>query len=78
MKLTASKRKRMPKGDFAGPGRSFPVNDRLHAKLAISGATRAERVGHISESEEAHIKARARAKLKGSSAKPVKGGLLGY
>lgn len=62
-KLTAAKRKAMPKADFAGPGKSFPVNDATHARLAISGATRAERAGHISEAEEAHIKARARKEL---------------
>jgi hypothetical protein len=62
-KLTAEKRKMMAKALFAGPGRSFPVNDKEHARLAISGATRSERAGNISASEEARIKAKARAKL---------------
>jgi hypothetical protein len=62
-KLTAEKRKMMAKALFAGPGRSFPINDDNHARLAISGATRSERAGNISASEEAHIKAKARAKL---------------
>lgn len=61
--LTASIRKRMPKRDFAGGGTSFPINDKKHARLAISGATRSERVGNISSSKEAGIKAKARAKL---------------
>lgn len=63
MKLTTNKRKAMPKGEFAGPGRSFPINDKNHARLAISGATRAERAGNISPGEESSIKERARAKL---------------
>jgi hypothetical protein len=62
-KLDAADRKAMPRGDFAGPGRSFPVNDATHARLAISGATRSERAGNISSSTEEKIKAKARAKL---------------
>lgn len=61
--LSTSDRKQMPKGEFAGPGRSFPVNDANHARMAISGATRSEHAGNISSSEEAAIKAKARAKL---------------
>jgi len=63
MMLTADKRRSMPKSEFAGPGRSFPINDANHARLAISGATRAERAGNISVGEEASIKAKARRKL---------------
>jgi len=70
-KLTAKKRKAMPKKQFAGPGRSFPVNDAVHARMAISGATRSYRAGNISASEEETIKAKARAKIKNR-------GLLGY
>lgn len=62
-KLTSATRKSMPKGDFAGPGRSFPVNDKTHARLAISGATRSERAGNISKGTENKIKAVARKKL---------------
>lgn len=63
MKLTSGKRKSMPKSSFAGPGRSFPVNDKTHARLAISGATRSERAGNISKTEEQKIKSKARNKL---------------
>jgi hypothetical protein len=59
----------MPKKDFAGPGHSFPISDPTHARMAISGATRSERAGNISKSEEAHIKAAARAKLGGGKKK---------
>lgn len=61
--LSAADRKAMPAKDFAGPGRSFPVGDATHARMAISGATRSERAGNISSSEEDAIKAKARAKL---------------
>lgn len=66
-KLTTKARKSLPKKDFAGPGRSFPVNDKTHARLAISGATRSERAGNISAATAAKIKAKARAKLKKGS-----------
>lgn len=61
--LNAAARKAMPKKEFAGPGKSFPVNDANHARMAISGATRSYNAGNISASTEEQIKARARAKL---------------
>ena len=66
-KLSAAARKKMLKGEFAGPGKSFPVNDKTHARMAISGATRSQRAGNISASTAARIKAKARAKLGGAS-----------
>lgn len=68
--LNAADRRGMPSKDFAGPGRSFPVNDATHARMAISGATRSEHAGNISPEEEARIKAKARAKLGGKSDPP--------
>ena len=64
-KLSSSQRKALPKSDFAGPGRSFPVVDKTHARLAISGATRSYNAGNISKSTENAIKAKARRKLGG-------------
>lgn len=61
--LSAADRKQMSSKEFAGPGKSFPVNDANHARLAISGATRSEHAGNISKSEEDAIKEKARAKL---------------
>ena len=69
--LTAGDRKSMPSKDFAGPGRSFPISDPTHARLAISGATRSEHAGNISSSEEDAIKAKARAKLGGKGDPPM-------
>lgn len=50
-------------GEKAGPNGSFPIGDKKHARLAISGATRSERAGNISESTADSIKVKARAKL---------------
>lgn len=63
-KLSTKARKAMPKSKFAGPGRSFPIENKSHARAAISGATRAQKAGNISASTAARIKAKARAKLK--------------
>lgn len=64
-KLTAKSRAALPKKDFAGPGKSFPLENKKHDRAAISGATRSERAGNISPATEDRIKAEARAKLKG-------------
>lgn len=70
-KLTMAKRKKMPARDFAGGGpkgsKGFPMNDKKHQRLAISGATRSFNAGNISKSKEDSIKAKARGKLKRSS-----------
>jgi len=38
-KLTTSDRKALPASDFAGPDRSFPVNDPNHARNALARAS---------------------------------------
>lgn len=38
-KLSAKQRKRLPASDFAGPDRSFPVNDASHARNALARAS---------------------------------------
>lgn len=50
-------------GQKAGPNGSFPIGDARHARLAIGGATRSYNAGHISQSTEEGIKAKARGKL---------------
>lgn len=62
-KLNAAKRKAMPNSDFALPGKRFPLNDATHQRMAISGATRAERAGNITPAQAEHVKAEARRKL---------------
>lgn len=62
-RLTAEDRKNMSDDEFALPGHRFPLNDKKHDRLAISGATHSEHAGNISKSQEERIKAEARAKL---------------
>ena len=38
-KLNAEKRRSLPVKDFAGPDRSFPINDASHARNAIARAS---------------------------------------
>lgn len=47
MKLTAGARKQIPGQDFAGPGRSFPIEDENHARAALSMAHYAADPGAI-------------------------------
>jgi hypothetical protein len=61
--LSSTARKHLPDSAFAGPGRSYPVNDRSHAANAKSRATQQENNGNLSHSAAAHIRARANAIL---------------
>ncbi len=58
-KLTTSKRNHLPASSFAGPNRSYPVNDRSHAANAKARASQQYNAGHISASEKAHIDVKA-------------------
>lgn len=64
MRLSQRQRNAFAPGQFAGPGRSFPINDAYHARLAIAMAKRSENAGNISASTAASIQAKARAKLR--------------
>ena len=39
MKLSAAARKKIPTGSFAGPDRSYPIEDESHARNALSRAS---------------------------------------
>lgn len=54
-RLNAAARKALPSGDFAGPGRSFPMEDKAHAEKAVQLDRNA------SPATKARINARARA-----------------
>lgn len=58
-KLTNKQRKNLPLSAFAGPGRSYPVNDRAHATAAKSRATQQNEAGNLSDSAKAKIDAKA-------------------
>ena len=52
-RLTAAQRRALPDSAFAGPNRTFPVNDANHAKAAEMLS------GHASEATKAKIKKKA-------------------
>lgn len=58
-KLTTKARNKLPKADFAGPDRSYPVNDKAHAANAKARATQMENKGKLSESSKEKIFAKA-------------------
>ena len=58
-KLTTSERNALPDSAFAGPNRSYPVEDRAHAKAAKSRASEAFNAGAINKAEEEKIDAKA-------------------
>jgi len=62
-KLTSGERKKIPDSEFAGPSRSFPIEDKDHAEAAILDAPKAERAGSITEHQEHVIERRAKSKL---------------
>lgn len=46
--LTAARRKKLKKSQFAGPNRSYPVNDRAHAANAKARAHQQLNAGNLS------------------------------
>jgi hypothetical protein len=63
-KLTAKRRKRLPKSSFGLPGsRRFPMHDKAHAANAKARATQSFRKGKISKSTRDKIHAKANKKL---------------
>ena len=59
-KLTTKKRSSLPKKDFAGPGRSYPVENAAHARAAEMDAGVAAKKGRISQTEKKKIDAKAK------------------
>jgi hypothetical protein len=59
MDLTAARRDQMPASQFALPGQRFPIPDQEHARLALSGASRAENTGNITPEQAAIVRAKA-------------------
>lgn len=57
--LTTKARKALPSKDFAGPDRSYPVENKSHAANAKARASQAENAGRISKSAESRIDAKA-------------------
>jgi len=72
-KLTAGKRKALPKSSFGEPGkRAYPMPDKAHAANAKARASQAVNAGRMSSGTEAKIDAKANKKLFGGKTTPVK------
>ena len=65
--LTTKARKALPKSAFAGPDESYPVEDKAHARAALSRVSHAEKVGHVSSSTAAKIRSKAKRVLAGTN-----------
>ena len=62
-KLTSKARSKIPTSKFAGPGRSFPIEDKAHAVAAERLVGRSVAAGNISLAEAQRIRAKAQRKL---------------
>lgn len=72
-RLTAKRRKKIPKSKFALKGsRKYPVHDKAHASNAKARATQQYRKGKISKSTRDKIHARANKVLKRKKKKKKK------
>jgi len=59
-KLTAEKRKKIPKKEFGLPGeKKYPMEDKAHARNAKARASEMANKGKLSKSAEAKIDAKA-------------------
>lgn len=63
MKLDTAQRRALPAKDFAGPDRSYPVNDASHARDALARVAQAKNAGRMSAGRAANIRAKANAVL---------------
>ena len=63
-KLTAAQRKKLPDSKFAGPNRSYPIEDKDHAINAEARAEQQFRKGFLSASQRDAIKSKARKVIK--------------
>jgi hypothetical protein len=61
--LTAAARKKIPAKQFAGPGRSYPIEDRSHAINAKARAKQQLDAGRLSSGEYSAIVSKANKKL---------------
>ena len=59
-RLTAKSRAKLPSKDFKGPGRSFPIPDKAHARAALQDIPRAK---DLTLAQAQRIRAAAKAKL---------------
>ena len=67
-KLTTAARKRIPTAEFAGPDRSYPIEDASHARNALSRVSQ-----HGSPALKARVRAKVHAKYPGIGKKKKAG-----
>ena len=70
MKLTTKARKKIPSKDFAGPDRSYPVEDASHARNALARVAQ-----HGSPDLQAKVRAKVKKKFPGIAMKMDGGGV---
>jgi hypothetical protein len=58
-KLTTKERNKLPKKDFAGPDRNYPVENKAHARNAKARASQMEARGKLSPSAKEKIDTKA-------------------
>jgi hypothetical protein len=68
-KLTAKARNKIPSKDFAGPDRSYPIEDASHARNALARVSQ-----HGSPALKAKVKAKVKRKYPGISVGKMDGG----
>jgi hypothetical protein len=61
--LSTKMRNALPDSAFAGPGRSYPVEDKPHARNAKARAAQMVKAGKLSTEAKKKIDARANAEL---------------
>lgn len=62
-RLTTKQRNALPASDFAGPNRTFPINDKTHAVQAERMVGRSKKAGNISAGTGSSIVSKAKKKL---------------
>jgi hypothetical protein len=60
VELTPRRRARLPARDFAGPNRSFPINDKAHVRTALAYLGKSNLTRKQKATAERRIRARAR------------------
>lgn len=68
-KLTAKQRKALPRYDFAGPDRSYPIPDASHARNALARASQ-----HAGPTLKSHIRAAVHSKFPDIKVERMDGG----
>jgi hypothetical protein len=66
-KLTSERRDKLPNSEFAGPARSYPVPDKVHAVDAKARASHAVKAGRLSKDQASKIDAKADQVIKKSA-----------